>query len=424
MNSILFTKNFQLILLIIMSLFLITYAFLVFKNNKKISNIIKYLFCFILFVYTIGFLYSKIFIPTIKLDGSDNVSISINEDYVDSGYKVYQFNRKLNVKLNIINEVNNKKIGVYKVKYVLNYYGEDIIRERIVKVIDNVKPEITLKGDNEVNIFLNQEYIEDGYVAIDNYDGNITNKVSVSNNIKNEVGKYQITYNITDKSGNTSSVIRTINILLNNKGIIYLTFDDGPSVLTNKFLDILKKENVKATFFVVGFDSSMNDVVKRIVDEGHTIALHSYTHKFNEIYSSEKAFFEDLDKIKQEVKDVTGVDSMLYRFPGGSSNTRSCYNKGIMTRLTKEIVKRGYHYFDWNVSSRDAEGAKNSNEVYNSVISTLSKKRSNVVIMHNHKYSYMTLNALEDIIETAKKRGYTFDKITYYTPIVKHNLFN
>jgi hypothetical protein len=316
--------------------------------------------------------------------GNEKVVISVNGFYMDEGYQLIQFNHRVYSNVIVKDDVDFDTPGTYKIKYILNYFGEQVIKERTIVVKDDAMPFIILNGDKDITMYLNQEYIEYGYKAIDNIDGDITKNVLVESNLKNEIGNYKINYSVTDSHGNKSTVTRNVSVKENNKGVIYLTFDDGPSPITAEVLDVLKQENVKATFFVVNFDDSMNSIVKRIVNEGHTLALHSYTH----------------------------------------SNTRSSYNKGIMSRLVKEVVNRGYHYFDWNVSSRDVEGAKDSNEVYNSVITTLSKNRSNVVIMHDHKYCQKTLYALKNIIDTAKNNGYTFDKITYYTPMVKHGVSN
>ena len=132
----------------------------------------------------------------------------------------------------------------------------------------------------------------------------------------------------------------------------YLTFDDGPSDNTLKILDILDKYKVKATFFVMG--TGKLSYVKKIHDAGHTVALHTYSHDYSKIYRSQKAYFEDLEKIGAAVKKYTGEDAKVIRFPGGSSNTVSrSYCKGIMTALSKETANRGYVYFDWNVDSTD-----------------------------------------------------------------------
>src|SRR5699024_8931981 len=128
---------------------------------------------------------------------------------------------------------------------------------------------------------------------------------------------------------------------------IYLTFDDGPrDGTTDVILDILKEKGVKATFFVTmnGNDS----LIKRIVDEGHSIGIHTASHKYDIIYASRDNYFNDLEQVHKRIYDITGVDSKLIRFPGGSSNTISKkYSEGIMSTLTKEVLNKGYQYYDW-----------------------------------------------------------------------------
>lgn len=288
--------------------------------------------------------------------------------------------------------------------------------------IDNVKPQIKLNGEPNINIFLNDKYNEPGYTATDNIDGDLTDKVNIIDNIKNEVGTYEIIYKVTDSSNNIDVKRRTINVLENNNGIIYLTFDDGPSSITDSILDILKKYNIKATFFVV--NNIYFDKMQKIIEEGHTVGIHSYSHIYKDIYLSVDNYFNDLTKLENKLKQVKNIQYKIIRFPGGSSNTISSFNKGIMTKLTNEVEKRGYHYFDWDIDSNDASFARSSIEVYNNVIYNLSKNRSNVILMHDSNNNYKTLNSLEDIINYAIKKGYTFSNITYYTPMVKHNILN
>lgn len=288
--------------------------------------------------------------------------------------------------------------------------------------IDNVKPQIKLNGELNINIFLNDKYNEPGYTATDNIDGDLTDKVNIIDNIKNEVGTYEIIYKVTDSSNNIDVKRRTINVLENNNGIIYLTFDDGPSSITDSILDILKKYNIKATFFVV--NNIYFDKMQKIIEEGHTVGIHSYSHIYKDIYLSVDNYFNDLTKLENKLKQVKNIQYKIIRFPGGSSNTISSFNKGIMTKLTNEVEKRGYHYFDWDIDSNDASFARSSIEVYNNVIYNLSKNRSNVILMHDSNNNYKTLNSLEDIINYAIKKGYTFSNITYYTPMVKHNILN
>lgn len=308
--------------------------------------------------------------------------------------------------------------------YILNYGRKKIIKTRKVIVVDSVKPVIELRGDDEVFIKEGYKYDELGYTATDNYDGDITYLVKTSSNLKNEVGKYKIVYSVSDSSGNVSSITRIVNVIRNNNGVVYLTFDDGPSEITEEILKVLKKENVKATFFVLNYTYQYNNVIKKIVEEGHSIGLHSYSHQYDNIYSSVYSFYDDLNKIKNKVKKTTNLDVKIIRFPGGSSNTVSKFNKGIMSYLTRDVVSNGYHYFDWNVDSGDAWNARNSYEVYNNVIYNLSMNRSNVVLMHDFSGNYKTLNALDDIIRTAKNNGYVFDKITYNTPMIVHSVNN
>ncbi|MDE6567166.1 MAG: polysaccharide deacetylase family protein, partial [Lachnospiraceae bacterium] len=147
--------------------------------------------------------------------------------------------------------------------------------------------------------------------------------------------------------------------------IVYLTFDDGPNrYSTPKILDILKKNDVKATFFELKPAKKDYDLTERVLAEGHTLAMHGYKHKYDEIYVSEEAYRENLDKLRDLFFEKFGVWCTLTRFPGGSSNMVSSYNPGIMTKLTKELDSWGYHYFAWNVSSGDAGGAKNAKEVF------------------------------------------------------------
>lgn len=391
------------------------------KKLKPKILIVLYILIFILIL--IIFL-NNIIIPKLKLKGNKIIKLNLYEEYIEYGYIVEHYNKDLYYNVKIINEINNSKLGVYDVKYVLNYKNKSIVKTRKIKVVDTIKPEIVLQGEDEIFIKEGQKYSEIGYKAIDNYDGDITNLVTITNNIKEEIGKYEVIYSVSDSSSNTSKKIRIVNVIKNNNGIIYLTFDDGPSEITSKILDLLKEEDIKATFFVLNYSNIYEPIIKRIVEEGHTIALHTYTHNYQLIYSSKENYYNDLNKIKEKVKNSTGITTNIIRFPGGSSNTVSSFNKGIMSLLTKDVLKEGYHYFDWNVDSKDAWDARNSDDVYNNVIYNLNMNRSNVVLMHDKNGNTKTLYALKDIIKTAKNKGYTFDKITNNTPMIAHSVKN
>ena len=361
--------------------------------------------------------------PELKLLGKKEINLSLNEKYTDPGYKIVPNNKKYKVVVD--NNIDENKTGSYEVKYSLQVKNRLINKVRKVNVVDNISPEITLKGSDNIKLYESSDYEEPGFIAFDNYDGDITKNVIVQNDIKEEVGDYKITYIVEDSSGNKTMVTRNVKILDKEKniGTIYLTFDDGPSNNTSKILDILKQEDIKATFFLVNFNSSYNPVVKRIYDEGHSIGIHSYTHNYKLIYSSVSAYFDDLNKMNDKIKTITGSDTKLLRFPGGSSNTISSFNKGIMTTLVKEVTNAGYHYFDWNVDSSDAWSARNSNDVYNNVINNL-KKGTNIVLMHDLSSNEKTVNVLEKIIKDAKEKGYTFANITMNTKEIHHGINN
>ena len=212
----------------------------------------------------------------------------------------------------------------------------------------------------------------------------------------------------------------------NDAGVIYLTFDDGPSVnITPKILDILKKENIKATFFVINYSDKNEDLVKREVQEGHTIGIHGYSHEYSKIYKSKDTYLKNVYDLQAKIEKSTGVKTMYTRFPGGSSNTVSRkYCKGIMTDLTKELLAKGFKYYDWNVCAEDAGSAKSAKDVYNYTVKNLSKKRGNMVLMHDFSGAKKTLEALPDIIKYAKKNGYKFAAINDSTPMYAQHVNN
>lgn len=203
---------------------------------------------------------------------------------------------------------------------------------------------------------------------------------------------------------------------------IYLTFDDGPSYLTEKNLEILKKYNVKATFFIINQDEKYDYLIQRMVLEGHTVGLHSYTHDYRKMYESVDSFFAEIEALQQKVKRLTGYVSYIIRFPGGSSNTISRFNRGIMTKLTMEVLLRGYRYFDWNVSSGDVSRISVSRFVKNS---TQNKgKTSIMLLMHDSATKKITSEGLESVIQYYQKEGYTFQNITMNSPMFAHSVSN
>ena len=156
--------------------------------------------------------------------------------------------------------------------------------------------------------------------------------------------------------------------------------------------------------------------------DGHSIGIHSACHTYKEIYGSEDAYFSDLQKMQDIIENKTGIQTMLLRFPGGSSNTVSSFNPGIMSRLTQAVEERGYSYFDWNVSSGDAGGTKDTEQVFQNVINGIQKHRVSIVLQHDIKeYS---VNAVEKIIVWGLENGYTFLPLDSTSPTAHHSVKN
>lgn len=373
--------------------------------------------------------------PEIILEGDEEYKVSYNQKYKEPGYKAtdnYDGNLTENVKVSykVIND--GETDAIYKVTDSSGNVKEKV---RKIYLVDDVKPTIELIGDGTVILNIGEEYKEQGAKAQDEKDGDLTDRIEVSGDVNtNQEGTYSVKYTVKDNNGNTTVATREImvgnigkaNMNVGTPGVVYLTFDDGPSNnITPQILDILKENNVKATFFVLDYGQNTEHLIKRIVEEGHSIAIHGGSHDYAVVYSSADSYLNGLDYMKEKIKNTTGVETRTIRFPGGSSNTVSRkYCEGVMSTLVSETLKRGYRYFDWNVASGDSGGVKTSEGVYNNVIQGLKNTRSNVVLMHDFSGNQKTVDALPGIIDFAKANGYTFDRITDKTPMVTQNVQN
>ncbi len=200
---------------------------------------------------------------------------------------------------------------------------------------------------------------------------------------------------------------------------VYLTFDDGPSANTAKILDILKKYKVKGNFFVVGTeDPELQKMYKRIVDEGHVLCMHSYSHRYNEIYSSVDAFTADLDKISALLEEVTGSVPKIYRFPGGSSNSVS---RLPMKEFIKVLDERGITYYDWNVVAGDATNPMlPADKIIENSLCDLNEYEEAMILFHDLANKTSTVEALPAIIEAIQKNGITIAPIDDDTIPIRH----
>ena len=307
------------------------------------------------------------------------------------------------------------------------------IIEKKVTTKDEIAPIIKLNKEQELSIEVGSKYEEPGATAEDNCDGDLTEHIEVIGSVNpSKSGNYTITYKVSDKAGNEATISRIIHVYEKYKqvyghGTIYLTFDDGPGPYTEELLNILKKYNIKATFFVTdqALTRGYDHLIKRASDEGHTIGLHSKTHDYSYIYSSTKNYFDDLNAIEYKVERITGKKTKFIRFPGGSSNTISKnYDNGshIMSSLGKMVTEKGYKYYDWNIVSGDAGETTNTDTVAKNVINSLGEKSTYVVLQHDiKKYS---VDAVETIIKYGLSHGFTFKNITDSTPLVQHHINN
>lgn len=423
--------------------------------------------------------------------GEESVVVEYGSEYHDPGVEIRSVGRlfpspKEDQSFTAVNTVDTRQLGTQVLEYIITDWGEEKHLYREVKVVDTQNPVIELLPFQE-----GQEpswmrgYIEPGFTATDNVDGDMTDMVEltqlddrivyrvtdssgneavverpipggmdapkivlidgaeltiptqmswedpgfrVSDGLGNDLsgyvtveggvtpyhsGEYDISYTLTNFCGESVTAVRHVTVepvpmsdtVYPDRKTIYLTFDDGPSYYTPQLLDVLARYNVKATFFVTGNHPEYLDCIGRAYREGHTIGVHSYTHNYWNIYASEEAFFEDFKKCQDMIYEQTGEYTTLFRFPGGSSNTVSNFNPGIMSRLTRTMTEMGYYYFDWNVTSGDAGETTDTDQVFWNVRNGCT---SNVNVVLQHDIKGFSVAAVERIIVWGLNNGYQF----------------
>lgn len=253
------------------------------------------------------------------------------------------------------------------------------------------------------------------------------NKLELNNASKNvgEISTEQQSEisNDESKTKETSNVVTGIDIDDNMAGKddnhnVYLTFDCELSENTEAILDVLKANNVKATFFISGDDTEeCKDICKRIVDEGHTIGMHSYSNRYSTVYASEEAFENDLNQISKYIYDSTGNASKFYRFPGGSSNQISNVD---MTEFVKILNKNNIIYFDWNVSAGDASGDYTVEDIVSNVTDGITKYKNSVVLLHDAPDKSTTAEAIEPLVKALQKQKANIMPIDENTYVVQY----
>lgn len=191
----------------------------------------------------------------------------------------------------------------------------------------------------------------------------------------------------------------------------YLTFDDGPSSVTRKILEVLDEYNIKATFFVTGKASQQNpDILADAAAAGHTIGVHTFSHDYLDIYSSVESYLADFDKMYREIQQATGQSPQVFRFAGGSVNA---FNSKTYGPIVAEMTRRGFVFYDWNAAASDAvPGGIGRAEVVRNVLNSAAGQERLVILMHDSENNGATAAALPEIIEKLQEKGYTFAPIT------------
>ncbi len=364
--------------------------------------------------------------PVIDFFDANTVVMCPNGKISEPSFRVYD-NKDGN-----ITKKTKKYIEGNKYKYqVTDSSGNVTTAYRDIIYEDTESPIIELLGGQKILLKLNEPYIEPGYNVYDNCSENLKEQVTISGQVlNNKKGTYLLTYSVTDEAGNTMESVRKVivgtqtekkvNKIVDKK--VYLTFDDGPNYNTELLLEVLKKYNVKATFFVTGQFPKYEYVIKKIYDDGHALGLHTYSHQFKKIYASEENFFNDLEMVQEMIKRQTGTETKLMRYAGGSSNKVSKFNPGIMTRLDKLVKEKGYYPFDWNVDSRDTKYS-DPDKIANEVIKHIKYNKSHYIVLQ-HDIKKSNIKATEKIIKYGLNNGYIFEILTEETKSIQHHINN
>lgn len=318
------------------------------------------------------------------------------------------------------------KVGWQEIEVIVKdaYDNETRKKVKVNVVKDEKAPEIIV---GNANVVVGEKIDLKALATIkDDFDKNPTLKVESDKLDTNKIGTYQVKYIAKDVSGNQSEKtiqVEVVDKTKDNEKVVYLTFDDGPSRHTPEVLEILKRYQCKATFFITGMNEKYRPYIKTAYDQGHTIGLHTYSHNYSKVYASTNAYFKDLDKVGKLAKEYIGFTPKYIRFPGGGSNTISRkYNKGIMSQLTKQVGKKGYIYYDWNCENGDGYAHMSQSQMLKRATSSSAKKV--MILMHDANGKQNTVDILPKVIEHYQKKGYTFKAIDDSTPVFHQHVNN
>lgn len=415
--------------------------------------------------------------PVIELAHIDDYYTLPHHPYKEEGFTATD-NHDGDITSRVVSE---EKDGVVYYS-VSDQAGNTATAEREIFYDDRNAPVISFPDGEEGFLFQGEEW-NDAVTAEDDADGDVTARIEKSNSVNtNKVGTYTETYTVSDEWGNVATKSRFVTVkrkpvtmeeafaasvitpvtedkkkegstasaadktasatdkktsadsktktetvkkpeAADPKKIIYLTFDDGPGRYTEELLKILDSHKVLATFFVTAAYSDYQDLIGAEYKAGHSVAVHTATHDYAQIYSGSDAYWEDFNKMEDIIREQTGVRTDLFRFPGGSSNTISAnYCSGIMSTLAQQSAEKGYVYIDWNVTSGDAGDTTDGNVMYENMMNGIHTYENSIILCHDIK-DY-TVNMIDRFVTDALKEGYTFLPLTSESPKAHHGINN
>lgn len=405
--------------------------------------------------------------PVIELAHIDDYYTLPHHPYKEEGYTAVD-----NHDGDITSKVKSEERDGVVYYSVADQYGNTATAEREIFYDDRNAPVFHFENGEEGFLFQGETW-KDAVTAEDDADGDVTAKVTSSGTVDtNKVGTYTVTYTVSDEWGNVATKERFVTVKrrpisaddaaaaavidpeaeakakaeaaegkssgtaaqttpektkepakADPDKIIYLTFDDGPGRYTQQLLDILAKHKVHATFFVTAAYKDYQDLIAAEYEAGHTVAVHTATHEYSDIYASPEAYWEDFNEMQDIIQAQTGCRTDLFRFPGGSSNTISAnYCEGIMSTLAKQSAEKGYIYVDWNVTSGDAGDTTDGNVMYENMMNGIHTYHNSFILCHDIKD--FTVQMMDRFITDALKEGYTFLPISSETLTCHHGINN
>lgn len=422
---------------------IIVYSILVALAAGVLALLVKLLF------------FSGLFVPTLELVGAGQIEVNMNETYQDPGAKsTYRFMDN-SAHIVVDDQVDTQRLGTYQVIYRLDNADKEVIRE--VTVVDTKAPDLRLKGDTTLTMFIGEDFTEPGYQAYDNCDGDISDQVKRTSTIDfNKSGTYAIDYAVTDSHGNVAKARRTVRLLENplntrlaydhdlfdntmfewwfNKSndhqrmsaaksadwlaaysayylgpdekVIYLTFDEGGNAITyiKEIADVLNENDVQATFFLTrNYIRDESAFVKELVDAGHVIGNHTWNHyDMTTLANAESidAFVEELTQEEKTYLEVIGEPMpKLFRFPRGATSERAL-------KLVQDL---GYRTFFWSHAYYDYGSDVSKQEA----LDTMLEHYHNGAIYLLHPSNKGNFLALNDFITEMKRAGYRFDTLDH-----------